>query len=109
ETSWCLHAALEANEPVDVDVSGIAADSLGAKRIGKLPFALAQTYVEEVVRVPDDAIIAAQFALWEKTRIVAEPGGAAALAALTSGAYKPQSDERVGVLVCGANTSSLPI
>ncbi|MEO0791419.1 MAG: threonine/serine dehydratase [Pseudomonadota bacterium] len=109
ETSCCLHAALEANEPVDVDVSGIAADSLGAKRIGKLPFALAQTYVEEVVRVPDDAIIAAQFALWEKTRIVAEPGGAAALAALTSGAYKPQSDERVGVLVCGANTSSLPI
>jgi threonine dehydratase len=102
-TSRALHAALEAGKPVDVEVSGIAADSLGARRVGTLMFPLAQKYVERVVLVEDAAISAAQKSLWRAVRIVAEPGGAAALAAVLSGAYAPAPGERVGVLVCGAN------
>lgn len=103
-----LNTAMDAGEPTDIDVSGVAKDSLGAKRIGRLSFALCQTYVEETVLVSDDAIREAQARLWRETRIAAEPGGATALAALTSGAYVPAPDERVGVLVCGANIDSLP-
>jgi threonine dehydratase len=101
--SRALHAAMEAGKPVDVDVSGVAADSLGARRVGALMFPLAQEFVERVVLVDDAEIVAAQKALWRALRIVAEPGGAAALAAILSGAYKPAKGERVGVLVCGAN------
>lgn len=104
ETSRALDAALAAGEPVDVDVAGIAADSLGARKVGKLMFPLAEAYVDRVALVSDDAIRAAQQMLWRRLRLVAEPGGAAALAALTSGRYRPASGERVGVLVCGANT-----
>src|SRR5690606_14479959 len=98
-----LTRALEAGEPVDAPVGGIAADSLGAKRVGKLMFPLARQYVEGAVLVTDDAIAAAQRTLWDVLRVVAEPGGAAALAALTSGAYVPEPGERIGVLLCGAN------
>lgn len=99
-----LHAALAAGRPVDVEVGGIAADSLGARRVGDLAFALARAHVERVVLVEDEAIRAAQRALWEAVRVVAEPGGAAALAAVTSGAYRPAAGERVAVVVCGGNT-----
>lgn len=102
-TSRALWAALDAGEPVDVEVSGVAADSLGARRVGELMLPLAKEFVQGVVLVDDAAIVAAQKALWRAIRIVAEPGGAAALAAVLSGAYAPAPDERVGVLVCGAN------
>jgi threonine dehydratase len=107
ETSACLAAALAAGEPVDVPVSGIATDSLGARRVGALPFALAQAHVAAALTVPDDAIRAARAWLWESMRIVTEPGGATALAGLLSGAYRPAPGERVGVLLCGANTGAV--
>src|SRR3954470_21263049 len=103
EGSRCLHASLEAGKPVDVTVESIAADSLGARNTGQLVFDIAKANVDHVALVSDDAIAAAQRLLWEKLRIAAEPGGAAALAALPSGAYKPRPDEKVGVLLCGAN------
>jgi threonine dehydratase len=103
EDSRCLHAALAAGETVDVTVAGIAADSLGARRVGAIAFATARAYVDRVALVPDTAIRAAQRAIWRGLRLVAEPGGAAALAALMHGAYVPAPDERVVVLVCGAN------
>ncbi len=103
EGSCCLAAALEAGEPVDVPVESIAADSLGARRAGDLVFAIAKETVREAVRVPDAAIREAQLRLWNGWRIAAEPGGAAALAALLSGRYAPAPGERVGVLLCGAN------
>ncbi len=103
ETSCALHAALEAGAPVDVPVSGIAADSLGARRIGALAFDVARRYVAGTVLVSDAAIREAQRALWREVRVVAEPGGATALAALISGAYRPAPGERLGALVCGAN------
>ncbi len=105
ETASTLKAALDANRPVDVDVSGLAADSLGARKIGQLAFPLCQSYVEESVTVTDGAIRNAQAVLWQKTRLIAEPGGVAALAALISGAYVPAENERVGVVICGANTN----
>ncbi len=103
EGSRALHAALEAGGPVDVSVDSIAADSLGARRVGDRNFAIAKKFVAEVALVRDAAIVAAQRRLWSEVSIVAEPGGAAAFAALLSGAYQPARDERVGVLVCGAN------
>ncbi len=106
ETEGCaaLHAALSAGEPVDVDVGGIAADALGARRVGVLGFEAARMYVADSLLVTDDDVIDAQRRLWQGARLVAEPGGAAALAALTSGAYRPAAGERVGVILCGANT-----
>ena len=103
EGSRCLHAALEAGHPVDVTVESVAADSLGARRVGELAFGIAREAVERVVLVNDDAIRAAQGALWTGYRIAAEPGGATALAALAAGAYQPTKGERVGVLLCGGN------
>ena len=102
-----LSNALQAGRPVDAPAGGIAADSLAPKRVGELMFPLAQKYVERVVLVEDDAIRAAHRALWESLRIASEPGGAAAYAALLAGQYKPESDERVGVLVCGGNTTAV--
>ena len=101
--SRALHAALEANAPVDVEVKSLAADLLGAKRVGELNFEIARQFVSEVVLVTDTAIAEAQRRLWADVSVVAEPGGAAAFAAIASGAYRPERDERVGVLVCGAN------
>jgi threonine dehydratase len=103
EGSRALHAALEENAPVDVAVSSIAADSLGAKRVGELNFKIARESVSDVVLVPDIAIAEAQRRLWADVSVIAEPGGAAAFAAIVSSAYRPEPDERVGVLVCGAN------
>ncbi len=107
EGSPTLHLALAAGEPVDAPAEGIAADSLAPKRVGELMFPIAQAFVERSILVSDDDIRAAQHALWDKVRIVAEPGGAAALAALLSGRYAPGPDERVAVLVCGANTTAV--
>ena len=101
--SRALHSAIEAGKPVDVTVKSIAADSLGAKRVGAVNFAIARRFVDRVALVPDAAIAEAQRTLWSDFSIVAEPGGAAAFAALASGAYEPKAGERVGVLVCGAN------
>jgi len=103
EGSRCLHAALEAGGPVPVEVNSVAGDSLGAKRVGQMAFDIAKAAVDHVALVSDDAIREAQKILWSDFRIMSEPGGAAALAALLSGAYKPQRGERVGVLLCGAN------
>ncbi|MBX3453046.1 threonine/serine dehydratase [Ferrovibrio sp.] len=107
ENAPSLHAALAAGRPVDVAVSGLAADSLGAKQVGALMFPLAQRYVAQSLVLPDSAIAAAQRALWDALRLVIEPGGATALAALLNGAYRPAAGEKVGVLVCGANAADL--
>ena len=103
EGSRAPHAALEAGAPVDVGVESIAADSLGAKSVGALPFELARAAGVISALVPDAAIAAAQAALWREARVAVEPGGACALAALISGAYIPAKGERVGVLACGGN------
>ena len=102
-----LYRALQAGHPVDAEAGGVAADSLAPRRVGELMFPFAQKYVEGAVLVSDEAILQAQVALWNELRVVAEPGGAAALAALLSGEYKPKSGERVGVLVCGGNTTAV--
>jgi threonine dehydratase len=104
ETCPTLERALAAGQPVDVAPSGAAADSLGASRIGSIPFALAQSYVDSALLVTDDAIRKAQAWLWQNLRLVTEPGGATAFAAIASGRYAPAPQERVGVVICGANT-----
>jgi threonine dehydratase len=102
-----LTRALEAGRPVDAEAGGIAADSLAPRRVGELVFPIAQRYVNQTVLVSDDEIREAQRQLWKLLRVVAEPGGAAALAALTSRRYVPGPGERVGVLICGGNTSAV--
>jgi threonine dehydratase len=104
ETSCCLHRALAAGEPVDVEVSGYAVDSLGAPSVGRIAFDVAVRTAMGSVLVSDGAIREARRALWDEWRIVVEPGAAAAYAALTSGAYEPAAGERVAVILCGANT-----
>ena len=104
ESCPTLHDALRAGEPVDAPVGGLAADSLGARRVGGLMFPIARRFVSQAVLVPDEAILAAQRLLWDRFRLVAEPGGAAAAAALLSGRFVPPAGARVGVVVCGANT-----
>ncbi len=99
-----LARALDHGAPVDVEVGGIAAESLGARRIGSIMFPIAQRHVERVVLVTDESIRCAQRALWQELRVIAEPGGAAALAALLSAAYRPSAGERIGIVVCGGNT-----
>jgi threonine dehydratase len=101
--SRALHAALEAGRSVDVPVESIAADSLGARSVGDKVHAVCAAHLDHVALVPDDSIRGAMKALWSEFRIVTEPGGAAALAALLCGAYTPAKGERVGVLVCGGN------
>ena len=107
EAAPTLHTALEAGRPVDAPAGGIAADSLAPRRVGELMFPIARDHVADVVLVTDDAIRQAQEALWSNLRLVTEPGGAAAFAALLSGRYKPQAGERVAVLLCGANTTAV--
>jgi threonine dehydratase len=104
EAAPTLHRALEAGQPVDAEAGGVAADSLAPRRVGALMFPIAKKYVSGVTLVTDSEIREAQEALWRVLRIVAEPGGAAAFAALFSGRYRPEPQERVGVLVSGANT-----
>ena len=99
-----LTEALRAGRPVDAPTGSIAADSLAPRRVGDLMFPIARAHVERVVLVSDGAIRAAQSTLWEGLRVVAEPGGAAAFAALQSGAYVPAGDERVAVVMSGGNT-----
>jgi threonine dehydratase len=107
ERAPTLTRALEAGRPVDAEAGGIAADSLAPRRVGELMFPIARRHVERVVLVSDDAIRQAQEALWRTLRVVAEPGGAAALAALLTGGHRAREGERVGVLVCGGNTTSV--
>jgi threonine dehydratase len=108
ELTCCMHAALEAGAPVDVEVGGVAANSLGARRIGQISFDLARACGTAVTRVPDAAISAAQLWAWQELRQILEPGGAAALAALLSGAYRPAPEESVAVLLCGGNIAPDP-
>lgn len=107
EAAPTLHLALQAGRPVDSPAGGIAADSLAPRRVGELMFPIAQKSVSATLLVSDDSIQHAQRALWSTLRIVAEPGGAAAFAALLSGRYAPAPNERTGVLVCGGNTSAV--
>jgi threonine dehydratase len=107
EGSPTLWRALAAGEPVDAETDGIAADSPAPRRVGQIMFPIAQAFVERAVLITDDDIRAAQAALWDKVRVVTEPGGAAAFAALLSGKYAPAPSERVAVLLCGANTTAV--
>jgi threonine dehydratase len=107
EAAPTLERALAAGRPVEAQAGGIAADSLAPKQVGELMFPIAQQHVERVILVTDDSIQAAQELLWDALRIVTEPGGAAAFAALLSGRYEPRAGERVGVLLCGGNTSAV--
>ncbi|WP_306112905.1 MULTISPECIES: threonine/serine dehydratase [unclassified Roseovarius] len=109
EGASALHAALFASGPVDVEVSGVAANALGARRIGDICFELASRQQVSSVLVSDDAIIGAQRWLWQELRQLVEPAGAAALAALLSGVYVPEPEERVAVLVCGGNVAPDPV
>ena len=109
EAAPTLANALRAGRPVDSEAGGIAADSLAPRRVGELMFPIAQRHVSRVVLVPDEAIVQAQQALWHTLRVVAEPGGAAAFSALLSRRYQPGRGERVGVLVCGGNTTAVDL
>ncbi|WP_158932792.1 threonine/serine dehydratase [Acidisphaera sp. S103] len=104
-----LHDALRAGKPVDAPVGGLASDSLGARQVGALMFPIAQRFVSQAVLVTDEAILAAQRLLWDQFRLVVEPGGATAAAALLSGRFVPPDGARVGVVVCGANTDPAKI
>ena len=103
------HESKKAGRRVDVAVSGLAADSLGAKRLGALAFEVLMAQDIPSVLVSDDDVRATQRVLWDRMRLIAEPGGAAALAAILSGRYVPSEGETVGILVCGANTDPGPI
>lgn len=107
EAAPTLSMALSAGRPVDAPAGGIAADSLAPARVGRLMFPIAVRHVARAVLVSDQAILDAQKALWRVLRLAVEPGGATAMAALLSGAYRPHPGERVGVLLCGANTSAV--
>ena len=98
-----LQYALKAGQPVDSPAGGIAADSLAPRQVGQRNFPIAQKFLHSALLVSDEEIVAAQKKLWEVIRVVAEPGGAAAFAALLSGRYQPEPGERVGVIVCGGN------
>jgi threonine dehydratase len=105
ETQGCrgLDAALRAGRVVDTDIAGLAADALGARRVGELGFAAAGAWAEGVVVVDDADLVDAQRRLWRALRVATEPAGAAALAALTTGALAPDPDERIAVVLCGGN------
>lgn len=107
EAAPTLFEALRAGRPVDAPAGGLAADSLAPKRVGEVMFPIARALVERVVLVSDEAIRRAQEALWESFRVVTEPGGAATAAALLSGAYVPAAGERVGIVLCGGNTTAV--
>jgi threonine dehydratase len=98
-----LHAARQAGQPVDVAVGGITADSLGAKRIGAIAWAVTQQHVKDALLLPDDSIRAAQKWLWTELRLAVEPAAALGLAALQTGIYVPRADEKVCLILCGAN------
>ena len=103
ENAPTLSYAFKAGKPVDAPAGGIAADSLAPKRVGELMFPLAKEFVREIILVSDEEIVKSQQILWDIVRIAAEPGGAAAFAALISGRYQPEAGEHVGVVICGGN------
>lgn len=107
EAAPTLEWAMKAGRPVEAPAGGIAADSLAPKSVGAMMFPIAQKYVDRVALVTDEAIVEAQRALWNVLHVAAEPGGAAAFAALLSRRYQPKAGERVGVLVCGGNTTAV--
>lgn len=107
ELAPTLTRALAAGRPIDAETGGIAADSLAPRRIGERVFPIVVRHVAEVVLVTDEAIRAAQDRLWKMLRVVAEPGGVAALAALISGRYRPRPGERIGVVLSGGNTTAV--
>jgi threonine dehydratase len=107
EASPTLTMALKAGEPIDAPAGGIAADSLAPRRVGALVYPIATQCVDRVVLVTDDGIKRAQLVLWETLRVVVEPGGAAAFAALLSGRYQPRRGEHVGILLSGGNTTAV--
>jgi threonine dehydratase len=107
ELSPTLARAFEAGHPVDTDAGGIAADSLAPRRVGEQVFPIARRYVDHVALVTDDAIREAQRSLWGTLRIVAEPGGATATAALLSGRYQPRAGEKIGIVISGGNTTAV--
>ncbi len=107
EQAPTLTRALAAGRPVDAEAGGIAAESLAPRRVGELVFPIIQRHVSSTVLVSDDAIRDAQRRLWNTLRVVAEPGGAAALAALTSHRYVGDAHERIAVLICGANCTAV--
>lgn len=109
DTTNAMHAALAHGPETDVDVSGICANALGAKRIGRIAYDTAKANDLTSVLVSDDAVAHAQRLLWQNLRQLVEPAGAAALAAITSGAYVPAKGEKVAVLLCGANPAPIPI
>jgi threonine dehydratase len=109
EEAPTLQRALNAGRPVDSPAGGIAADSLAPRQVGQQMFPIAQKFVHSALLVTDEEIIEAQKRLWGATRIIAEPGGAAAFAGLLSGRYKAEPGERVGVIVCGGNTEKVTI
>jgi threonine dehydratase len=103
ERAPTLHKSLASGKVVDVDTGGVAADSLGARRVGELMLPIAQKFVSQSLLVSDEQIVEAQRVLWQQVRLIAEPGGATAFAALLSGVYKSRPGERVGVVLCGSN------
>jgi threonine dehydratase len=103
ERAPTLHNSLAAGQVVEVETGGVAADSLGARRVGDRMFPIAQKFITQSLLVSDEQIIEAQRTLWQQLRLIAEPGGATAFAALLSGIYKPHPGERVGVVLCGSN------
>jgi threonine dehydratase len=103
ERAPTLHAARAAGMPVDVEVGGLAADSLGARRIGAIGWEVSQRHVHASLLLPDDAIRAAQLWLWKEFKLAVEPAAALGLAALQTGAYRPQPRETVALILCGAN------
>jgi threonine dehydratase len=107
ELAPTLTHALRDGEPVDAPAGGVAADSLAPRRVGRLVFPIVQRFVEETILVSDDAIRAAQSELWRVLRVVVEPGGAAAFAALHSGIWRPAPGSTIGVVLCGANTAAV--
>ena len=106
--SSALSSALKAGKPIDVDVSGIASNALGAKKAGNICFQLAKEQDILALTIKDEDIALAQILLWDKLRQFVEPAAATALAALTSGAYIPKENEKVAVLICGGNPPSNP-
>jgi threonine dehydratase len=102
-----LTRALRAGGPVDAEVGSVAIDSLAPRQVGQHTFAVIREFVRQVVLVSDEDITAAQELLWDRLRLVAEPGGCAALAALLSGRYSPGPDETVAVVISGANTTAV--
>jgi threonine dehydratase len=107
EAAPTLTRALAAGQPVDAEAGGIAADSLAPRRVGEMVFPIVERYVDRVLLVSDDMIRSAQASLWSTLRIVVEPGGAAAFAALLAGRYRPRPGERVGVVLSGGNTTAV--